>query len=828
MVARDLSGKSPITDYARLRRVPRSAPVHTKTFSVAAPVVSSARADLTRVLGATLPDVVATAVTWTPTNPAPGDHIVFTVTIKNQGAVATPAGVIVDALFYVFDSLGTQSGGRAWSDNNSTSLAAGASRDQTANGGDTSGYVVAGPAGNYTVQVQVNGNNRFTESDRSNNFLTMAFAVGSSTATVPGIPQNLTASPGDSVVSLSWGPPTSDGGATLIGYKLYRNNVLLTSPTAATINYDDATVVNGTTYTYTISAVNSVGEGTKTGGVTATPFASTGAPALPANTVVGAPANKVLWWGGFDSVNAFKGDFDRWKTIGIAGYNSSSSQPTQNIVATIAGSGQQVFDTAQAGLAQTSNNGWQRAWEGAAASGITGAAAGEFYYRKTYDPSFEAYLGAYVSRSPHDSIQPPFGAMTSPAPAPAARQGSWWNDSYWTTAAAWYGMLGRAMKNVYGGSGIAMDPEPSNWTPYDSAHTNDEHYQKTFDRGYQCGTAFFQNFPDGKVFVYQWIISGGWGDWLRGWYYDGDTAPSPATNTMSWYLGWCKAMCDFGSPQSRFTLMDRDFYQFGEGGMTGGVDGRSGKLKMLNERAMAVLSQEYPYGVGQTSWSRGCDQILLCPCSWADSGGSEKPNATTPTNWQTQITIDREWAMAPYRVVYQGPGMGNTPVQAGAGKGPDAGFYSAGSSGTIYCHMTTHLAANQAGADATAVPTVVPTCTNLTWTGSTLTCRAAHKYGVKYVKVYNGNGFNPSNPEASYLGAMQMVEQHPSLIDYVGTPGNQPGMGSSWTGHAPTATTMVDSYQQCTFTTAGTTSDWRVLKVVTAKDDVAWFRVQHA
>ena len=37
-----------------------------------------------------LPDVVVTAITWSPATIYPGSHVSFTVTVKNQGSAAAP------------------------------------------------------------------------------------------------------------------------------------------------------------------------------------------------------------------------------------------------------------------------------------------------------------------------------------------------------------------------------------------------------------------------------------------------------------------------------------------------------------------------------------------------------------------------------------------------------------------------------------------------------------------------------------------------------------------------------------------------------------------
>jgi titin len=101
----------------------------------------------------------------------------------------------------------------------------------------------------------------------------------------PGGPTRLTATPGDSQVTLSWAAPASDGGARISGYDVYRG----TSPggeTGAPVGGSPVTatsttvpgLVNGTTYYFTVAAVNGVGEGTASAEVSAVPAAMPGAP----------------------------------------------------------------------------------------------------------------------------------------------------------------------------------------------------------------------------------------------------------------------------------------------------------------------------------------------------------------------------------------------------------------------------------------------------------------------------------------------------------------------------------------------------------------------
>ena len=107
-------------------------------------------------------------------------------------------------------------------------------------------------------------------------------------ATVPGTPTLLAPKVGDSRVELSWVPPASDGGSAIIGYDIYRGIGNGGGPLLASVgpvaSYADATAVNGTTYYYEVSAVNSVGEGPRSAPIAATPATVPGAPTLVSAT----------------------------------------------------------------------------------------------------------------------------------------------------------------------------------------------------------------------------------------------------------------------------------------------------------------------------------------------------------------------------------------------------------------------------------------------------------------------------------------------------------------------------------------------------------------
>ena len=107
-------------------------------------------------------------------------------------------------------------------------------------------------------------------------------------ATTPGAPTLNTATGGNNNVALTWTAPASNGGATLTGYRIYRgtaagNETLLTSVGTGT-TYTDTTAVNGTTYYYQVSAMNSVGESARSLERSALPATTAGAPTLTSAT----------------------------------------------------------------------------------------------------------------------------------------------------------------------------------------------------------------------------------------------------------------------------------------------------------------------------------------------------------------------------------------------------------------------------------------------------------------------------------------------------------------------------------------------------------------
>ncbi len=120
---------------------------------------------------------------------------------------------------------------------------------------------------------------------------------GGTAESVPVIPTNLSATPGNAQVSLTW---TASTGASSYNVKRATSNggpyTQLAAPTTAA--YTDTAVTNGTTYYYVVSALNSAGESANSAQVSALPAAAAvTTPAVPVNvTATAGNAQVSLTW----------------------------------------------------------------------------------------------------------------------------------------------------------------------------------------------------------------------------------------------------------------------------------------------------------------------------------------------------------------------------------------------------------------------------------------------------------------------------------------------------------------------------------------------------
>lgn len=94
-----------------------------------------------------------------------------------------------------------------------------------------------------------------------------ASVIGYPVAPAPAAPTGVTATAGDTQVTLSWSAV-----ANATAYRVYRNGVQIASPTGT--GWTDTALTNGATYTYFVTAVNATTQGAASGTVTATPAAA--------------------------------------------------------------------------------------------------------------------------------------------------------------------------------------------------------------------------------------------------------------------------------------------------------------------------------------------------------------------------------------------------------------------------------------------------------------------------------------------------------------------------------------------------------------------------
>jgi len=163
-------------------------------------------------------------------------------------------------------------------------------------------------AGNYYVwmSLDVDGTAGQGDANQANDRTKMSFTVTGAPATIPSAPQNLGASAGDAQNSLSWSASSSNGGATITNYRVFRgtnssNRLIVTSGGCANLtavfSCTDTGLTNGQSYNYIVSAVNSVGQGAPSNSAIATPTAAATIPTAPQNLSAAAgDAQSSLSW----------------------------------------------------------------------------------------------------------------------------------------------------------------------------------------------------------------------------------------------------------------------------------------------------------------------------------------------------------------------------------------------------------------------------------------------------------------------------------------------------------------------------------------------------
>ena len=129
-----------------------------------------------------------------------------------------------------------------------------------------------------------------------------AARIEATPAVAPGAPRNLTGTPADGEISLTWEKPSDDGGSPVIDYQ-FRFAEGTTVPadaawysTGKRTRYTKKSLSNGTAYTFEVRAVSAAGEG-EIAALTATPAVQATAPGAP-QSLEAEPGNgqvKLTW-----------------------------------------------------------------------------------------------------------------------------------------------------------------------------------------------------------------------------------------------------------------------------------------------------------------------------------------------------------------------------------------------------------------------------------------------------------------------------------------------------------------------------------------------------
>jgi DNA-binding beta-propeller fold protein YncE len=162
--------------------------------------------------------------------------------------------------------------------------------------------------------------------------------------TVPGIPAELAATPGNGQIALSWTAPTDNGGKPVtdyqIQYKPTSEDAWTTYADGVSTNTNGVVtgLVDGTSYDFRVNAVNSIGPGTNSDAVSATPTAVV--PGVPTEIGVGGGNKQVVlsWTAPTDNGGAAITNYRiQYKLENDSSWTNFNHQPTNETGITVTG-----------------------------------------------------------------------------------------------------------------------------------------------------------------------------------------------------------------------------------------------------------------------------------------------------------------------------------------------------------------------------------------------------------------------------------------------------------------------------------------------------------
>jgi hypothetical protein len=173
--------------------------------------------------------------------------------------------------------------------------------------GNVTQVVMSGLANGTSYTFQVRARNAIGDGPAS------APSGAVTPATLPDAPANVTAVAGNAQATVSWAAPASDGGSAITGY-VVTPFVGAAAQQATLVGPVDSTSIsglaNGTTYTFSVVARNTLGDGpsTASNAVTPTaPFAPPVAPPVAAGAAKVGPAKPKAGWAVIATVSVAAG-----------------------------------------------------------------------------------------------------------------------------------------------------------------------------------------------------------------------------------------------------------------------------------------------------------------------------------------------------------------------------------------------------------------------------------------------------------------------------------------------------------------------------------------
>lgn len=144
-----------------------------------------------------------------------------------------------------------------------------------------------------TLQLEVTAACDATTQVSASSLSSSVITISTAAPSVPLNPRITNVASG--TVTFAWDSPT-DVGAGLASYEVTRSPGGSTIIALPNLSYTDATVVNGTSYTYVVKAKGTAGDSIDTAPVTAQPFIAPGVPTAFAASTITTPAARTFTW----------------------------------------------------------------------------------------------------------------------------------------------------------------------------------------------------------------------------------------------------------------------------------------------------------------------------------------------------------------------------------------------------------------------------------------------------------------------------------------------------------------------------------------------------